>query len=491
MAGSCIRLPATRAAAPAPLPTPSPSSSKIFATISSHCSTRRKARNRVRDLSVACRIESRSPFVGNQSSSLYRSQSLEIGNGDRKERQTLQRAVSADFQVFDEDEDFAKKLQELILGGNPSGNNQQNFHIDAMSESIPSTSSNWGLVSPASNQPWQVSGFGPSAIGIPQGGIGNNFDLPASLRIIKQKKKNQKVTNWEEGFWEVGESACCSVNKAFSSMVFMIRELQSYTLYMRQGMFYEDIQDILSSVQQDMHASFVWLFQQIFSGTPTLMVSVMLLLANFTVYSMTASVALAAPLSQPQASAVVVVESNFNQETNLQFDQPAVVKTFSPGKPASVGGCGSGGGNVGPVAGSTDDGPSGPSGPSWNRIVEADNDAYLDYVKTDLHYQLAVQQDPESSLLLTNFAQFLQLVLHDNERAEYYYKKAVAVKPADAEAFSKYANFLWLVKDDIGAAEENYLVAIEADPGNAYHAASYAHFLWNTGGEDTCFPMYA
>lgn len=76
-------------------------------------------------------------------------------------------------------------------------------------------------------------------------------------------------------------------------------------------------------------------------------------------------------------------------------------------------------------------------------------------------------------------------------RAEYYYKKAVAVEPADAEAFSKYANFLWLVKEDIGAAEENYLVAIEADPGNAYHAASYAHFLWNTGGEDTCFPMYA
>lgn len=334
-------------------------------------------------------------------------------------------------------------------------------------------------------------------------------------------------------------------------MVFMIRELQSYTLYMRQGLFYEDIQDILGWVQQDMHASFVWLFQQIFSGTPILMVSVMLLLANFTVYSMTDNlVALAAPLSQPQASAVVVVESNFEQKTNLQFDQAAVVKTFSPGKAASVGGCGGGGGKVGPVAGSTDDGRSeGPSSsqqikpagtPSkvtgdvnvevvreedeeaaWNRIVEeakemqasvtdeslmdpdvlkwlvkpvvveAENDAYPEYVKTELHYQQAVQQDPESSLLLTNFAQFLQLVLHDNERAEHYYKKAVAVKPADGEAFNKYATFLWLVKDDIGAAEENYLEALEADPGNAYHAGSYAHFLWNTGGEDTCFPLYA
>lgn len=395
----------------------------------------------------------------------------------------MRRAVSADFQVFDEDEEFAKQLQELILGGNPSGNNQQNFDIDSVSESIPSTSSYSGLVSLASNQPWHVSGFGPSAIGIPQGGIGNNCGLPASLRIIKQKRKNQKVTNWEEGFltnweegfWDVGESAYCSVNKAFSSMVFMIRELQSYTLYMRQGLFYEDIHDILSRVRQDMHASFVWLFQQIFSGSPTLMVSIMLLLANFTVYSMTASVALAAPLSQPQASAVVVVESNFDQKTNLQFDQAVIVKTFSTGKAASVGGCGGGGGKVGPVAGSTDDGRSeGPSStqqikpastPSkvtgdmnvevvreedeeaaWNRmveeakemqgsftdasfmnpdvlkwlvkpvVVEAENDAYPEYVKTELNYQLAVQQDPESSLLLTNFVQFLQLVLHDNER---------------------------------------------------------------------------
>lgn len=379
--------------------------------------------------------------------------------------------------MFDEDDEFVKKLEELALGGNPGDTKRQNFNIEVIPESALSTSSQSGLASSATNQPWQVSGLGPLAIAIPQGGITNNCDLPASLRMIKQKKKKQQLADWEEGFREVGENACCSVNKAFSSMVFMIRELHSYTLQMRQGMFYEDIQDILGRVQQDMHASFVWLFQQIFSCTPTLMVSVMLLLANFTVYSMTSSVALAAPLSQPRVSAVAVVASNSEQKADqLQFNQVAAVKNFSPGRTASVGGTsGGGGGNVRPVAGSTDDGRS--KGPSlsqqithagtpstvagdgavevvreedeeaaWNHMVreakemqasfrgeslmdpnvlkwlvkpvtvEVERDAYPEYLKTELHYQLAVQQDPQSSLLLTNFAQFLQLVLHDHER---------------------------------------------------------------------------
>ncbi|KAJ1686437.1 hypothetical protein LUZ63_017827 [Rhynchospora breviuscula] len=541
MASSYLRLPSTGAASAAtpPFPTPSPSSSQIVATISSHCSSKSKVRSRVSDLSVAYRIECRSPFLGTRPSGLYRSRSVEIGNDQSNKKQTLRRAVSADLQVFDEDEEFVKKLQELVSRGNPVDANRQKFNIDAVSESVPSTSPHSGPVSPASNHPWEVSGL-QSAIAIPQGGIAYNCDLPASLRIIKQKKKKQRLANWEEGFREVGENALSSVNKAFSSMVFMIRELQSYTLQMRQGLFYEDIQDILSRVQQDLHASFVWLFQQIFSGTPTLMVSVMLLLANFTVYSMTNSVALAAPLSPPQANVVVaVVESNYEQKTNQPRFDRAAVKT-SPGRTASVGGSG-GGGKVRPVAGSTDDGRSeGPTSSrqinhagtsstvevvreedeeaAWNRIVEEakemqastkeeslmdpnvlkwlgkvvtvelEQDAYSEYAKTDLHYQLAVQQEPENTLLLCNFAQFLQLVLHDNERAEFYYKKAVAVKPADGEAFSKYAAFLWHVKDDIGAAEENYLEAIQADPENSFHAANYAHFLWNTGGEDTCFP---
>lgn len=98
---------------------------------------------------------------------------------------------------------------------------------------------------------------------------------------------------------QVGESA---VKRAFSSMVFMIRELQSFTLHMRELLLFEDLQGILLRVRKEMHASFVWLFQQVFSATPTLMVSVMILLANFTVYSIGSNSALAAAATPPTAT---------------------------------------------------------------------------------------------------------------------------------------------------------------------------------------------
>lgn len=117
----------------------------------------------------------------------------------------------------------------------------------------------------------------------------NSVELPLSLRIIKRKLKMEEE---EEVIKQVGESS--AMNRAFSSMVFMIRELQSFTLHMRELLLFEDLQGVLLRVRKEMHASFVWLFQQVFSTTPTLMVSVMILLANFTVYSIGTNSALAA-----------------------------------------------------------------------------------------------------------------------------------------------------------------------------------------------------
>ncbi|EPS63918.1 hypothetical protein M569_10865, partial [Genlisea aurea] len=82
-----------------------------------------------------------------------------------------------------------------------------------------------------------------------------------------------------------GETAYCSVKRAFSSMVFIIRELHRFTIEMREILFYEDLQGILANVQKEIHASFVWLFQKVFSHTPTLMVYVMILLANYGAHS--------------------------------------------------------------------------------------------------------------------------------------------------------------------------------------------------------------
>ncbi|KAH0851856.1 LOW QUALITY PROTEIN: hypothetical protein HID58_094426, partial [Brassica napus] len=101
----------------------------------------------------------------------------------------------------------------------------------------------------------------------------NSVDLPISLRIIKRKLR------MEEGvvMKQVGESAV----KRASSMVFMIRELQSFTLHMRELLLFEDLQGILLRVRRDACVVRVAV-PAVFSATPTLMVSVMILLANFT-----------------------------------------------------------------------------------------------------------------------------------------------------------------------------------------------------------------
>lgn len=456
-------------------------------------------------------------------------------NGSKSSRkpQHIQRAATASLDAEFSDEEFSKKILELAVQFQVSddfGNkeNYDDFELELESESE-SQSSFAGLKMEVPDWPGDMI---PASIERKA----NSVELPFSLRIIKRKKQ------WQEGLREAGESAYCSVKKAFSSMVFIIRELQSYTLQMRELLYYEDLQEILVRVQQEMNASFVWLFQQVFSQTPTLMVYVMILLANYSVYSMSNHIAVAAP--PPPAT----VESITEHQTQTKFDSSSV-KTFSVnsgGKTTSIGGNNGGGGKFKAIASGTDgdgrfDGSVTSSSSivnptrtseesvsgqttkdneweSWNSIVdEADRmqgvigDGDLDHetmksfvspvtvhleeedtedhFRTELLYQTGLSQEPNNPLLLANYAQFLYLVTRDYDRAEDYFKRASMVEPKDAEALSKYASFLWQVRKDLWAAEETYLEAISADPTNSYYAANYAHFLWSTGGEDTCFPL--
>ncbi|KAL0812700.1 hypothetical protein Bca101_069143 [Brassica carinata] len=433
--------------------------------------------------------------------------------------QLIRRAFTGSVDPFSEEE-FSKKMQELSLKFQSPNEEENSFGLDRSSTSV--------------EPPWpemvQMSSIERKA---------NSVDFPISLRIIKRKLR------MEEGvvMKQVGESA---VKRAFSSMVFMIRELQSFTLHMRELLLFEDLQGILLRVRKEMHASFVWLFQQVFSATPTLMVSVMILLANFTVYSIGSSnSALAAAAATPPTA--TTVSFRFDQmeisKSHEKFDSSAI-KTFSVsspnGKTSFVGGGGSGGNNVPPVQSGTDgDGsdqfrtPSQFSSSSlgatadsevsvsgqeesrlWNSIMEEsekmealDHDTMkqmvapvearveaeesMDYFKTELLYQTGLSQQPDNVLLLANYAQFLYLIIHDYDRAEKYFKRAAKAEPADAEALSKYATFLWKARNDIWRAEETFLEAISADPTNSFYSTNYAHFLWNTGGDETCFPLDA
>ncbi|KAK6927080.1 hypothetical protein RJ641_008799 [Dillenia turbinata] len=477
---------------------------------------------------------------------LYRSRSCELLTKSRG--QTIRRACSASLDAFS-DEEFSKKIQELALRFQLSEENEaeakagseDNHHLNRQQGEV--GYNNFGSREAEEIENWYEPSTSDFLASIER--KANSVDLPVSLRMIKRKKQK-----WQEGFREAGENAYCSVKKAFSSMVFIIRELHSYSLQMRELLFYEDLQGILTRVQKEVHASFVWLFQQVFSHTPTLMVYVMILLANFTVHSMATNPAIVASACVPTTESVSMSESQ-----NQKFDSSAI-KSFSisnsAGKSTSIGGNNGGGGKIRPPVASGTDGEgrfesSSVSASSilpevssvgtssaeavsgqqvsreqelnlWNKMVEEANrmqgalrdesldsetlrkfvspvnakieaDDYADYFRTELLYQTGLAQNPNNPLLLANYAQFLYLVVRDYDRAEEYFKRAVGVEPRDAEAYSKYASFLWLVKKDLWAAEETYLEAISADPTNTYHAANYAHFLWSTGGEDTCFPL--
>ncbi|KAI3953451.1 hypothetical protein MKW92_006963 [Papaver armeniacum] len=103
------------------------------------------------------------------------------------------------------------------------------------------------------------------------------------------------------------------------------------------------------------------------------------------------------------------------------------------------------------------------------------------------YYERLVNQNPKSSLILANYAQFLYQNMKDNNRAEEMFLRAMKAEPVDAEVLSRYALFLWHQRNDIDAAEENLLAAIDVDP-TTYHKSTYAWFLLKTGGSDTCFP---
>ncbi|KAL0402888.1 UNVERIFIED_CONTAM: hypothetical protein Sradi_1929600 [Sesamum radiatum] len=292
-------------------------------------------------------------------------------------------------------------------------------------------------------------------------------DIPLSLRMIKKKLQR------EEGFTESKESpAYCSMKTAFASMVFIVVELQSYALHMREALCHEDLEIISSKVQKEMHSSFVWLFQQVFSRTPVLMLHVMILLANFSVHSASRDIAVAeTSLSRVSTEMFSVEEKQVQYYPSSLSSLVTETAKMREGIDDEILDHETMQYFVSPVS------------------VELEPDVYEDYHRTDLLYQMNLSQDPNNPLLLCNYAQFLHLVARDYDRAEECFKRAVQVLPLDAEPLCLYANFLWTVRRDYWGAEDRFLQSMTAEPNSSYYASRYANFLWNTGGEETCYPL--
>ncbi|CAL9765129.1 unnamed protein product [Musa acuminata subsp. burmannicoides] len=486
------------------------------------------------------------PVLGATSPRLSRARSLEIlwGRGRRAQERVLRRAFSVDRFASDgdadeveEEEEFVQRFEELPLELRQRQRDGNEDSVVACSESwssqegvaLPTSacfSSDTSPVAfplplsrkqePSTERPWlpfrpEPPDWSDQIVPASVEMNANSVELPLSLRIIKRKK--QCEDRW---FREAGGTACCSVKRAFSSMVFMIRELQSYTLQMREVLFREDLQGILARVQREMNSSFVWLFQQIFSCTPTLMLSVMLLLANFTVYSMdnldgAAATATPKPPTQQSLFETVMVEDH----RQSHHERYLVVKTIS----SILGGSGvGGGGKTRPVAGATGDGRSddrsssdqtilpdsvskapgalnaeeggergkgeGASATAPSRAEEEVSRAWKGILEEVSRMQASTREaaimDPAT---LRRFVSPVAVELeHDDYseylRTEFMYQQALSQDPDNALLLANFAQFLYLVRHDHDRAEYYFKRAAKSVPADAEALSRYATFLW-------------
>lgn len=375
-------------------------------SLSQTLTSSKRCRSRGDVISCQTRLKA-STFLGTQSEKLHRSKSCELleFSSTKKKLYSLRRVCSATSGFFS-DEEFSAKMQELALQFKKEEDFERNKVVDngrrnhrfgnlkLLHESVP------GLAS--LEAPW-IEMVNHSSIER----RANSVDLPLSLRMIKRKLQ-------EEALREARDSTYCSIDKAFSSMVFMIEEMHSFALQTREVAFYEGA---LKHVKKDMHASLLWIFQRVFSQTPTLMVYVMILLANFTVHSVASNLGVAAsPATKGQEQMGLgrpVVSGTVDKISRLSTQRDSVLGQGIRQEELSL----------------------------WNSIVEeadqmqdspVDRDMRLrlvspiiarvalddnaNYTRTELLYKIGLSQEPNNTLLLANYAQFLYLVSQDYDR---------------------------------------------------------------------------
>ncbi|MED6115122.1 hypothetical protein PIB30_087198 [Stylosanthes scabra] len=259
-----------------------------------------------------------------------------------------------------------------------------------------------------------------------------------------------------------------------------------------------------------MHASFVWLFQQVFSHTPTLMVYVMILLANFTVHSMGHNTAVMAAVNPPTLTTETAEEESMSVSDNQNRFDSSVVKTFSVSssngkKTASVNGGNGGGGKFRPAANGTDgegrfdrtdrhqgtvfpDGLSSQSqvyrtGESNNNNAESSS---VEEEEEELWSSMVEEASKMEDVDRDSMKRFVSPVtakMESDDYAEYLrtelvYQTGLSKEPNNALLLANYAQFLYLVAHDYGRAEEYFKKAIGVEPRDAEAFNKYATFLW-------------
>lgn len=96
-----------------------------------------------------------------------------------------------------------------------------------------------------------------------------------------------------------------------------------------------------------------------------------------------------------------------------------------------------------------------------------------------------IEANPANSLLLANYARFLQEVKGELIKAEEYCERAILANPGgDANVLSLYADIIWQTHGDARRAESYFDQAVKSSPDDCYVLASYAKFLWDAEEEE-------
>ncbi|XP_021769153.1 uncharacterized protein LOC110733416 [Chenopodium quinoa] len=337
----------------------------------------------------------------------------------------------------------------------------------------------------------------------------SSIELPLSLKVLKMKQKLLRLEE-EREIGDLEEHMKDNpINNLCCSTLYIIKEVQTQALKSRGLVLDEELDDgVVSKIQREMTSSLIWLFREVFSKTPDLMLEIMLLTSNFASFSIETLL----PFENTQK---IFKQNDGNWALGqLEFAKSGVVelekleeKENSLWNNIVEEAIEIGGYVKNEVLGFVIDQDYLKDDVKENGVkeddvyddnkfqfispigVEIEADNYEEYYRTDLHYQMGLFQDPNNTLLLSNYAQFLCLVSRDYDRAEECYKRAIQLDPTDGEVITQYANFLWVVKHDLWEAEERFQQAMAAEPDNSFHASKYANFLWSTGGEDTCYPL--
>lgn len=298
----------------------------------------------------------------------------------------------------------------------------------------------------------------------------NSFAVPNSLRMIQKKMRLHKGL---KVLLEESDSSS-SIRKAFSSMMFIMFELQSSVLKARETKCREDLEMIIDKVQSDMQSSYARLFQQVFSRTPALMIDVILLLANFSLHSTSLSMAVPqSPLSASETATTIHHQSPSTHEnyssTEISDDDNALCEKeveetkedelthsdfSSKISKTSIQDVSAketqqqGDSDLRSVAEML----------QWNSFLEEatkmrtdavldhdllrrfvspisvlleETDNYLEYSEIDMRYKIGVSREPNNPLLLCNYAKFLLYKIDDPER----YLHKIYLLPPDYSSF--------------------------------------------------------